>query len=100
MPWDTIRPANYQLFANIDPFLSTIRGEHESRIKNNPDFLYFQAIADRNKLFATRTHISLNEQERRKEKFQDDQWRLSIENQLRKSKGKLYSSDLLELVEL
>jgi carboxyl-terminal processing protease len=100
MPWDTIRPANYQIYANIDPFLYPIREAHESRIKNNPDFVYFQAIADRNKLFAERTHISLNEQERRDEKSEDDKWRLNLENDLRKAKGKELANDLEELEEL
>ena len=94
MPWDTIRPANYQIYANIDPLLYPIREAHESRIKNNPDFVYFQAIADRNKLFAERTHISLNEQERRDEKSEDDKWRLNLENDLRKAKGKELANDL------
>ena len=100
MPWDTIRPANYQIYANIDPFLYPIREAHESRIKNNPDFVYFQAIADRNKLFAERSHISLNEQERRDEKSEDDKWRLNLENDLRKAKGKELANDLEELEEL
>ena len=89
MPWDTIRPASYQIYANIDPIRRTIRGFHDSRVKTNPDFLYFQAVADRNKLFATRTQISLNEKQRRDEKSKDDEWRLNIENLLRKSKGKV-----------
>ena len=100
MPWDTIRPANYQIYANIDPFIYPIREAHESRIKNNPDFVYFQAIADRNKLFAERTHISLNEQKRRDEKSEDDKWRLNLENDLRKAKGKELANDLEELEEL
>ena len=100
MPWDTIRPANYQIYANIDPFLSTIRSAHEFRIKTNPDFVYFQAIADRNKLFAERTHISLNEQERRNEKTEDDAWRLNLENLLRKAKGKELANNLEELEKL
>ena len=100
MPWDTIRPANYQIYGNIDPFLSAIRSAHESRIKTNPDFVYFQAIADRNKLFAERTHISLNEQERRNEKTEDDAWRLNLENLLRKAKGKELANNLEELEKL
>ena len=51
------KTCNYQIYANIDHY--PIREAHESRIKNNPDFVYFQAIADRNKLFAERTHMSL-----------------------------------------
>jgi carboxyl-terminal processing protease len=48
----------------------------------------------------TRTHVSLNEARRVKEKADDDHWRLSLENQLRIAKGEPPLESLDELDEL
>ena len=100
MPWDTIRPANYEVYANIDPYLEAIRKSHRSRVVENADFRYFESIANRNKVFSERTHISLNEEIRIKEKTEDDSWRLNLENQLRKAKSKSIADNLDHLEEL
>ncbi len=100
MPWDTIRPANYQVYSNIAPYINSIRQAHKSRTEDSADFRYFKAIASRNKTFSERTHISLNENIRIKEKAEDDDWRLNLENQLRQAKGKTIAKDLDHLDEL
>ena len=100
MPWDTIRPASYEVYARIEPLISKIRELHVARIWLNADFNYFKAIADRNKTYSSRSHISLNEQERIQEKTKDDTWRLNLENTLRKAKGKAIAKDLDNLEEL
>ena len=100
MPWDTIRPANYKVYSNIDSYINGIRQAHQSRTADNADFKYFKAIANRNKTFAERTHISLNEKVRIIEKAEDDSWRLDMENQLRQAKGKPLAKDLDHLDEL
>ena len=100
MPWDTIRPANYKVYSNIDSYINSIRQAHKSRTADNADFRYFKAIANRNKTFAQRTHISLNEKVRIKEKAEDDRWRLDLENQLRQAKGKPVAKDLDHLDDL
>ena len=100
MPWDTIRPANYEVYAKIDPYLEAIRKSHRSRVVENADFRYLESIANRNKVFSERTHISLNEEIRIKEKTEDDSWRLNLENQLRKAKSKSIADNLDHLEEL
>jgi carboxyl-terminal processing protease len=77
-----------------------MREAHKSRTADNAEFIYFKAIASRNKAFAERTHISLNEKIRIKEKLEDDSWRLNLENQLRLAKGKTLAKDLDHLDEL
>jgi carboxyl-terminal processing protease len=100
MPWDTIRPANYEIYSNMGPYINSMREAHKSRTADNAEFIYFKAIASRNKAFAERTHISLNEKIRIKEKLEDDSWRLNLENQLRLAKGKTLAKDLDHLDEL
>ena len=84
----------------MGPHLNSMRDAHKSRTADNAEFSYFKAIASRNKAFAERTHISLNEKIRIKEKLEDDSWRLNLENQLRLAKGKTLAEDLDHLDEL
>jgi hypothetical protein len=47
-----------------------------------------------------RTHLSLNEAERRAERQQDDDWRLALENTLRAATGKPVAETLDELEDM
>ena len=54
LPWDRIRAVNFDAFQDLDSMLPALRQRHQTRIKNDPDFLYLQeelALADN--LFST-----------------------------------------------
>ena len=100
MPWDMIQPAVYDHSSEIQNHLEELRSRHESRVADNADFAYFRALAEKSKETSERTHLSLNEQQRRDEKAADDQWRLDLENTLRASKGKPLADSLDHLEDL
>jgi carboxyl-terminal processing protease len=100
MPWDKIQPAIYNQSNYIAPLLGELQIRHDQRTRDNVDFNYFRAIADKGKENAKRTYLSLNEATRRAEKIKDDQWRLDLENSLRAAKGKPIATSLDNLEEL
>ena len=75
-----------------------LKQRHDQRSMLDPDFRYFRALASKSKENNRRTHLSLNEQERRQEKADEDAWRLQLENTLRTAKGEaaLESLDSLD----
>ena len=87
MQWDKIDPTTYPRSRQIRPLLAELQARHDERSADDPDFRYLRALALRSKENNGRTHLSLNEAERRKEKADDDAWRLQVENTLRSAKG-------------
>jgi carboxyl-terminal processing protease len=87
MPWDMIQPAVYPRSHQIQPILAELNAKHEERAADDPDFQYFEALAQRSRENNRRTHVSLNEKEREQQKQDEDKWRLDLENQLRLAKG-------------
>jgi carboxyl-terminal processing protease len=88
MPWDKIRAAMYPKSQQIAPLLTDLKTRHEQRVVNDPDFAYMRALALKNKEENNRGYLSLNENVRYAEKQREDEWRLDLENALRKAKGK------------
>ena len=97
MPWDDIRPAAYPRSNNIRPALGTLRARHAERTLDNPDFVYLRTLADRIRQDSENTQLSLNEAERRRQKAEEDAWRLEVENTLRLAKSLPPLKDLDEL---
>ncbi|MCK5894341.1 MAG: carboxy terminal-processing peptidase [Endozoicomonadaceae bacterium] len=98
LSWDEINPVQFKPFKSLTFIMPTLRKRHESRISNNPDFRYFQALKTLQQNYDTKTVISLNEKERRSETNNIRSKRLKLENQMRQAKGKpIYKSlDQLE----
>ena len=97
MKWDNIRPAAYPRSNDIGPALGTLRTRHAERTLDNPDFVYLRTLANRIREDSENTILSLNEAERRRQKAEDDAWRLEVENTLRLAKGLPTIKDLDEL---
>jgi carboxyl-terminal processing protease len=95
-----IKPAIYDQSNHIEQLLGELDRRHQARVEGNVDFNYYRALAQKGKEAAQRTHLSLNEAERRKEKEVDDKWRLDLENGLRVAKGKPVAASLEELEDL
>ena len=100
MPWDMIQPAVYDQSTDISNYLNELQRRHATRVKDDADFEYFRALSEKSREASARTHLSLNESTRRTQKAEDDEWRLSLENALRASKGKEVAADLDQLEEL
>ena len=98
MAWDKIDAATYPRSNRIQPLLDELKQRHDLRSVADPDFRYFRALASKSKENNRRTHVSLNEKERRQEKADEDAWRLQLENSLRTAKGEavLESLDALD----
>lgn len=99
MPWDSIRPTQYQYSTLINQELPTLKKLHEKRIKDNPDFLYLNKQKELIEELRLQTQISLNEKIRKAERELNDNKRLNIENERRKAKGMPLISSLDELDE-
>jgi carboxyl-terminal processing protease len=98
MQWDKIDAAAYPRSNQIQPVLGELKARHDQRSVADPDFRYFRAVASKSKENNRRTHLSLNEAQRRQEKADEDAWRLQLENTLRTAKGEavLESLDALD----
>jgi carboxyl-terminal processing protease len=97
---DTIQAAIYDQSENIQILLPELQRRHTQRVADNIDFNYYRAISAKSKEASLRTHVSLNEERRRSEKAEDDQWRLDLENSLRAAKGKPLADSLDHLDDL
>ena len=97
MPWDMILPASYSAGGDIQPLLPELRTRHERRVADNPNFVYLRALADKSREYGERDRFSLNEAVRRDEQAAEEQWRLDLENALRKAKGQPELASLDEL---
>jgi len=97
MPWDSIRPTQYQYSTLISQELPTLKKLHEKRIKDNPDFLYLNKQKELIEELRLQTEISLNEETRKAERALNDEKRLNIENERRKAKKMPLIASLDEL---
>lgn len=97
LPWDMIQPALYRRYGDMQGVLPQLKTLHERRVATDPDFEYLRDLMAKAEEASARTHISLNEAVRRKEQQEEDSWRLALENNLRKIKGKPLLTSLDEL---
>jgi len=98
LPWDMIQPAVYRRTGDFQSVLPQLRSLHDGRVAKDPDFAYLRELMTKADETSARTSMSLNEAIRRKEQTEEDNWRIALENSLRKVKGKplITSMDDLE----
>lgn len=84
---DNIKPAVYPSGDGISRSLERLIEKHEQRVATDADFKYLRTLAERNREKRGKTHVSLNQAIREKEKSDDDTWRLEMENALLRAKG-------------
>ena len=87
LPWDTIRPAQFRSSTQVRDVVGQLREEHQSRVKNDPDFVYLRAQKVLIEELRKQTSISLNEKDREQERKDNESRRLALENERRKAKG-------------
>ena len=88
LPWDVIRPTRFRREESLAPMISMLEGRHASRAERDPEFAYLNELVRRSQEQSARTTISLNEEQRRREKAEDERWRIDLENQRRVARGK------------
>ena len=87
LPADSIRPAPYQAWDNIDPFLNFLQAAHTKRSADDPDFVYVKEQIKSREEIKQKLTVSLNEKTRLKEIEEAEQRRLDAENRKRSAKG-------------
>lgn len=87
LPWDRIRPANFERTNNFQPILGKLLAAHNERIATDANFQnLLQNISAYDSLRKQKT-ISLNLKQRQAERQQQDQDRLTRENARRTQLG-------------
>ncbi|MQX53965.1 carboxy terminal-processing peptidase [Alcanivorax sediminis] len=100
MPWDEIDSASYQRVSDMVPYLPMLRERHDSRIKQDPEFVYVEslrALLDHNR---NMEELSLNMEKRASMQKDFDERRLAIENNRRKARAEEPLSDIKALRDL
>ncbi|MEJ2765570.1 carboxy terminal-processing peptidase [Photobacterium sp. MCCC 1A19761] len=88
LPWDSIKPAQYQKVHNFSPLLTNLVANHEKRIKRDLEFSFIQEDIKRYQQEKDINTISLNEKKRIAEQEKDDVERLTRLNKRQKAMGK------------
>lgn len=87
LPWDYINPVVHSNWASYQQIIPDLIKLHESRVKNNPDFIYLNQQLKHYNAIRNVKSISLSEKIRKDEKVKQENDLLLIENQKRKAKG-------------
>jgi carboxyl-terminal processing protease len=99
MRWDRINSIPYQTYYNMADLLPGLREKYNARMKLNPHYFYVLERKKRFEEMSSRKIISLSESKRKKESEQADQWRLELENKLRRDFNKPLLESLDDLKE-
>lgn len=68
LPWDTVRPVEYNTYFPIKEVLDDLQAKHDERVASDPDFIYLAEQIERSREMRERTTLSLNEEVVRKER--------------------------------
>jgi carboxyl-terminal processing protease len=72
MPWDTVSSAQFDRSLMVQPYLMDLRKRSAARVSKDPDFAVLQKVIDEEKRVLNEKTVSLNEQDRLKEKKEQD----------------------------
>lgn len=87
LPWDQIHAVPHPEYFNLQAIIPTIKESHLKRAKNNPDYIYLLDQLAMLEKSRAQTHISLNENTRKKEQEEIELAAMQIENKRRTAKG-------------
>ncbi|CAD5107757.1 carboxy terminal-processing peptidase [Zestomonas carbonaria] len=87
MPWDSIRPVVTPESNPFKPFLAELKARHDSRVADNPDFVFTRNRLALSQKLMNETTVSLNEAKRRAQQAEIEAKQLALENARRKAKG-------------
>src|SRR5947209_623853 len=87
LPWDQIRPAKFEKWNRVQPYLEELHQRSARRVENDPDFAYLREDIDRLKTTLAEKKVSLNEAQRR-EQLQKLKARLAARKEEREGRAK------------
>ena len=83
LPWDTIRPIRHRIFNLNDFAIQKASENHLDRLSSDPNLQYIQKIRQKYDQRKSKKKLSLNIDERRKDKLDRKSWILNAENSRR-----------------
>ncbi|MDT8397951.1 MAG: carboxy terminal-processing peptidase [Pseudomonadales bacterium] len=87
LPWDTIAANYYRPYTDLRALIPSLRELHDARTQHDPDFDYIRAQIKRAEANKDRNELTLNEEKLKREREENDRWRLELENTRRLAKG-------------
>lgn len=96
LPWDKIGESKYIKQDRVSSDVDKVRKLHDKRVEKNPDFIYLNDQIKFLKELRNDTSISLNIKMREKERKNNEDRRLSLENKRRQAKGLPLLAELLD----
>ncbi|MFP6824929.1 MAG: carboxy terminal-processing peptidase [Pseudohongiellaceae bacterium] len=87
LPWDTVRPVEYNAYLAIQALLPELRQLHEDRAEVSPDFIHLIGQIERTRKLRTQEQLSLNEQVVKLERESNRRAAFDAENMRRLLKG-------------
>ena len=87
LPWDEITEVEYDTRPELARIKQSILAHHRERMANDPGLIALERTAEYSLDLRRDTTVSLNEQERRREREERKEQLLSIENEKRKALG-------------
>ncbi len=80
LPYQLIDAREYRVDNRFEKLIPKLKERHEKRVEVNPDFVYYNSLADRLAEDRKRTEYSLNEEKRRMERDEYNTWRINVHN--------------------
>ncbi|MFT5888209.1 MAG: carboxyl-terminal processing protease [Zhongshania sp.] len=87
LSWDRIEGANHRYYFDLKSDLNTLQSQHDKRIAKDPEFLFLQEQIAVIEEMRNTTHLSLNIEARRKDREDQKNLQLAMENRRRVAKG-------------
>lgn len=97
LAWDMIEPVKYTAYLNIDAYLPDLRLQHNKRAQDNPEFKILKEEMQRYLDLKERSTLSVNLEERRKIRTEDEAIRLNNINIRLKIMGKPEIANIKDL---
>lgn len=98
LPSDNIRPARYRKQQDVSSALGFLQAAHDQRAANDPEFQYVIEQYSNIEAIRSKTNVSLNWEQRLKEKHMMEQQRLTVENKRRSALGQPLLKSASELL--
>lgn len=86
LPYDVIAPAQHKAYYNLTPIIGEITTLSKQRAANDPEFIYIEKRKEYEQARQSKK-LSLNEQQRLRERDNDQKFMLDLLNEKRKAQG-------------
>ncbi|MBO6556203.1 MAG: carboxy terminal-processing peptidase [Pseudomonadales bacterium] len=97
LPWDKITATNFRRKHMINHLVPELRSLHEERVADNPEFNYLKEAFAYRKARREEDYVSLNREERVREKEEREDFWLTLENKKRAALGQEVLASLDDL---